>query len=225
MTVIWPMQSLPPRHISVDPVYRSTSGGSALNGFSQVVASDAGVWKVNFSEVPINTQQGENRIAIWRGIGAQLQGRLNACLIECRDYGSYPLPEGFDPNFQWLFDDDTPFDDGTGFEDDVLVASVRFNAKARSSSLTINTNDITFAPGYRFSIGERLYEIREVEWQNSAGGKVKIWPPLRHDISAGDACEFYKLKLRVRLATDQEMELPLDFGRWSFPSVNFVEDV
>ena len=31
--------------------------------------------------------------------------------------------------------------------------------------------------------------------------------------------------LRVRLASDSEMYLPLEYGRWSFPSVNFLEDL
>jgi hypothetical protein len=29
----------------------------------------------------------------------------------------------------------------------------------------------------------------------------------------------------MRLASDDAMDLPLDFDRWGFPSVNFIEDV
>nr|WP_323130860.1 hypothetical protein [Sinorhizobium medicae] len=50
-------------------------------------------------------------------------------------------------------------------------------------------------------------------------------PPARETTVAGQRVELDDPVCRMRLASDAEMDLPLDYGRWSFPTVNFIEDV
>ena len=84
---------------------------------------------------------------------------------------------------------------------------------------------VELEPPQRFSIGERMYQIKSISEQDDTTATIRIWPPLRDFVGSGAELEFDRPVLRVRLATDQEMDLPLEFGRWSFPSVNFIEDL
>lgn len=58
-----------------------------------------------------------------------------------------------------------------------------------------------------------------------ATAQITFRPPLREAVPAGTNLEFDDPVCRMRLATDSEMDLPLDLGRFSFPTVNFVEDL
>ncbi len=59
----------------------------------------------------------------------------------------------------------------------------------------------------------------------SSTHRITFRPPLREAASIGDRLEFDDPVVRVKLATDAEMDLALDYNRFSFPTVSFVEDV
>ncbi|WP_246670746.1 hypothetical protein [Aminobacter sp. MDW-2] len=229
MAIIWPCSRLVPRNISVDPASRTMAGPASVSGFAQVVASDAGLWKATYGEIPVRDTQGLNLVQLWRAISVQAEGRLNPLLICVHDIERKPYPAGTsdaDLEGQVPHSDNAFFDDDTGYVSSVIDVSLSADAAVRATTLYVTkalSGDLE--PGHRFSIGERLYQIRSVTAQDAASATIKIWPPLREAWSSGARLEFDRPVLRVRLASDKEMDLPLELGRWSFPSVNFIEDL
>lgn len=229
MAIIWPCSRLVPRNISVDSASRTMAGPASVSGFTQVVASDAGLWKATYEEIPVRDTQGVGLVQLWRAIAVQAEGRLNPLLICVHDIERKPYPAGTsdaDLEGQVPHADDALFDDDTGYVSSVIDVSLSANAAVRATTLVV-TKSLSgdLEPGHRFSIGERLYQIRSVTNQDAASATIKIWPPLREAWSTGARLEFDRPVLRVRLASDKEMDLPLELGRWSFPSVNFIEDL
>jgi len=217
------MEALPPRHIAVDLMPRTVSGGLALNGSAQVISSDAGVWLASFSEIPVNTQQGQNRITLWRAISGMAEGRLNPILIGAWDSGAPEIPASLASPI--THSDGATFSDGAGYAQSIFPAFTSDAYPVRATRIRIDKAQFTVQPGYRFSIGERLYQVKAIVAQTSSFARFDITPPLREAVPANASVEFAKPVLRVRLATDGEMKLPLDYGRWSFPTVNFIEDI
>ncbi|WP_026227238.1 hypothetical protein [Hoeflea sp. 108] len=229
MAIIWPCSRLVPRNISVDPASRTMAGPASVSGFTQVVASDAGLWKATYEEIPVRDAQGIGLVQLWRAIAVQAEGRLNPILICVHDIERKPFPIGLsdaDLKGEVPHSDDALFDDGAGYVSSVIDVSLLSDATIRSTMLNvIKALSGDLEPGHRFSIGERLYQVRSVVAQDAVTATIKIWPPLREAWHAGSRLEFDRPVLRVRLASDKEMDLPLELGRWSFPTVNFIEDL
>lgn len=220
MTILWPINILPPRDLSVDIAPRSLAGPSSVSGFGQVVASDAGLWKIVYGSVPVLTEQ---RVKAWRAIDNLLEGRLNPILVPIeRRYQPYAAAD------EGLYeavphDDETYFDDGSGYLGMVIDVVAASNAAVRAVSMTVT---VTYAddiqPGQHFSVGERLYRIRSFDEDT---GVMTFRPPLREAVSIGDRLEFDFPVCRMKLQTDSEMNLGLGYNRWGTPSVAFIEDL
>jgi hypothetical protein len=106
---------------------------------------------------------------------------------------------------------------------DVTLASA-IPLRGVSANITI-TAAAQIQPGQHFSIGERLYRVRTIDYTSDTTATITFRPPAREAANLGARLEFDFPVCRMRLASDGEMDLPLDYGRWSFPTVNFVEDV
>jgi hypothetical protein len=71
-----------------------------------------------------------------------------------------------------------------------------------------------------------MYRIRTVQMTGANTATITFRPPAREAVSAGTEMEFDRPVCRMRLATDAEMDLDLDLvAPWSYPTVNFIEDV
>ncbi|PRA54070.1 hypothetical protein CQ062_13460 [Ochrobactrum sp. MYb68] len=200
------------------------SGGTAINGFSQVVASDAGIWKATFDQVVIRNAQ---QVKAWRAIRAHTEGRLRPILICLCEGRRRPLPPGVGPSNPALpHSDEAFFADDSGYITGLIGIKTSASAALRATTLVLSKqSSADLEPGQRFSIGERLYEIRKVVSQSNSSATVNIWPPLREAIHSGSDVEFDRPVLRVRLETDAEMDLMLELNRFGSPTVNFVEDM
>jgi len=225
MTIRWPLDALPPRNMSLDIASRSLSGPSSVSGYAQVSASSAGIWKMTYDQIPVLT---ENAVVCFRAISAILEGRLGSILVPI--YRRYqPVPDGAED--AGLFDpvphsDDAFFSDGSGYVGrviDVQLTSAVVKG-ATSASIAINVAGL-IQPGQHFSIGERLYRLKAVSYTSDTTASITFTPPARDAVSAGDNLEFDDPVCRMRLASDSEMDLPLEYDRWAFPTVQFLEDV
>lgn len=225
MTIRWPVAVLVPRTVSFDVASRTLAGPSAASGFTQVSASSAGIWKATFADVRVATEQ---HALAWRAISALLEGRLGSILVPlCRGY--QPKPDGAEAAGLWdpvPHSDDAFFDDDTGYVGrviDVQLTSALVKG-AVSADVTINVaGDIQ--PGQHFSLGERLYRIKSVTSTGATSATITFTPPAREAASAGDNLEFDDPVVRCRLASDTEMDLPLEMRRFASPTVNFIEDI
>lgn len=224
MTIRWPDQVLSPRALSVDIAPRSLSGPSSISGAVQVVSSDAGIWRVTFEGIPVVNEQ---KVKAWRGVAGLLEGRLNAIVVPISRFYQPAWVEGEDELVEPVpHSDDAFFSDGSGYVGSVNEVTLAGSVAARATTANVSiAYGGTLEPGQHFSIGERLYRIRTVTYTSDTAATITFRPPLREAASLGDRLEFDDPVVRVKLATDDEMQLPLDYNRWAFVAVNFVEDV
>lgn len=221
MTIRWPVAVLPPRHVMFDIASRTLAGPASVSGRTQVAASDAGVWKATFGNVLV---RGADAVLTFRAIANLLEGRLGSILVPlCRGYQPVLAAELYEPV---PHDDDALFDDDSGYVGSTVEAELASGAAARAVSATI---DIAYGgilqPGQHFSIGERLYRLRTVVYSGESTAAITFRPPLRESASAGTRLEFDEPVVRMRLASDAEMDLELQLRRFGNPTVSFIEDV
>ncbi len=222
MTLRWPVGVLRPQNVSFDIAPRSLAGPSSVSGKTQVVSSDAGIWKVAYSGVVVRDRQS---VLAFRGISTILEGRLVPILVPlCRGYQPVP-PEADEYN---LYDtvphsDETPFSDGAEYQGGVISVMAADGAPVRAVSMRVDVGlagDIQ--PGQHFSIGERLYRVRSFDADT---GELTFRPPLRDAVEAAADLNFDDPVCRMRLASDTEMDLELALRRFGNPTVSFIEDV
>ncbi|TPN43204.1 hypothetical protein [Mesorhizobium sp. B1-1-7] len=223
MSIRWPCDVLVARDVSFDLAPRSLAGPASVSGATQVVASDAGIWKATYGSIVVNKR---NAVLAHRAIAALLEGRLGSIVVPlCRAW--QPVPEGavaaglYEPV---PHSDGAFFSDGSGYAIgaviDVIAAA---DADIRATTLTAVVNyagDIQ--PGQHFSVGERLYRIRSYD---PVTGTMTIRPPLRDAVATGDRLDFDDPVCRMRLLNDDGMDLELSLRKFGTPTVQFIEDV
>lgn len=222
MTIRWPNGVLRPQNVSFDIAARSLSGPASVNGKSQVVSSDAGIWKATFGSLLVRDRAA---VLTHRAISTLLEGRLNPILVPlCRGY--QPIPG--EARQYALYDhvphsDETPLSDGSEYQGGVISVYASSGAPMRAVSMAVTVEiagDIQ--PGQHFSLDERLYGVRSFDADTD---ELSFRPPLREAVEDGARLEFDDPVCRMRLATDDAMDLELALRRFGSPTVNFIEDV
>lgn len=222
-TIRWPIKVLPARNVQFDIASRSLSGPASISGAVQVVSSDAGIWKATLDGIIVT---GRQSILAWRGIANLLEGRLGSILVPlCKGYQPF-LPEWGSLYAPVPHSDDAYFSDGAGYVSQVIDVTLAGSVAARavSANVHISVADM-LQPGQHFSIGERLYRLRTVTYTSDTTAAITFRPPLREAASLGDRLNFDDPVCRMRLASDSEMDLPLELNRTARPTISFVEDV
>lgn len=227
----WPRRLLCGLSKSFDPAYRTTSGGSGRVGLGQVIASDAGVWKSTVGSIPVLQNDRHSTIILWRAIDGLLGGRTGEIAMPVSTRGRRPLPDGVtdddvDSESDVPHDDEAPFDDDSEYDGSFIEVEVAADAALRATTLVLTKNvcgDIE--PGMDFSIGVRLYRVKRVTAQSAGAATIVINFPLREAVTAGSHCEFEHPVCLMRLASDQEMDLPVELNRKALPTINMVEAV
>lgn len=220
MTIAWP-HTLQPRVSGVHKRARTIAGSASLAGVSQIIASDAGLWVAELSEFPVVTPE---RIRLWRALEGQINGRANPVVVPICDMDRGPRPWG---EATIPHSDETLFDDGTGYYGPAYLATANAAAAQRATTIQILTSsgnvDMPTA-GHFFSMRQRLYSITAILSTAGYITTAKIFPPLREAISQGDGIDFGRPVCRMRLASDDAMDLTLDNQKRGFPSVMLIED-
>lgn len=224
MTIRWPCDMLVARDVSFDIASRSLAGPTSVSGKTQTVSTDAGLWKATLGSIVIRDRS--TRLA-FRAIANLLEGRLNPILVPvCR--GDQPIIDGTVAD--GLYDevphsDDAFFDDDTGYVGgSIEVISAAMDARAVFGAITIAYGG-TLEAGQHFSIGERLYRLRTVEYTGVNTANITFRPPLREAVAYGTYLNFDDPVCRMRLVSDDQMDLDLQLRRFGNPSVSFIEDV
>ncbi|KFB10329.1 hypothetical protein [Nitratireductor basaltis] len=222
-TIVWPLEVLPPREIMAEIAPRSLAGPSSISGVTQVVATDAGIWKVSFVGVPVVDQQ---KVLAWRGINSILEGRMTPVIVPLSRWYQ-PVPDGQDHLYGPVpHSDSSPFSDGSKYQGQVIDVTLASNVPVRGTTATIDINNAgLIQPGQRFSIGERLYQVKTISYSSDEQATITFRPPAREAASIGDRLNFDFPVCKMRLVSDSSMDMGLDYGRWSFPTVSFIEDV
>jgi hypothetical protein len=226
MTIRWPDEVLRPQNVSFDLDSRSLAGPASVSGATQVISSDAGLWKATLGEIIVKSRQA---VLAHRAIAALLEGRLGSILIPlCRGYGPSSgavLTADEEALFAEIpHSDDAFFDDDTGYVGSLTDVVLAADAAVRATTLMVTVNYAAddIQPGQHFSIGERLYRIRTFD---ATTGTMTIRPPLREAVTASDVLNFDDPCCRMRLLQDDGLDLELSLRRFSSPSVQFIEDL
>jgi hypothetical protein len=225
MTILWPRSVLKPKRDPFNIAPRTLAGPSSVSGVAQVSASDAGIWKATFADIII--KRGTASILAFRAISTLLEGRLHPILVpRCCAY------QPFDPDWGKALQkvphsDASPFSDGGLYRSRAIDIRLTSNIPLRGTTANIALIAAgQLQPGQDFSIGERMYRIRTIQMTGSNTATITFRPPAREAVAAGTEMEFDRPVCRMRLATDAEMDLDLDLvSPWSYPTVNFIEDV
>lgn len=223
MTILWPIHTLPARDVSFDIASRTLAAPVSIGGATQVVSSDAGLWRVTLGNVVVNRR---DRVLAYRAIANLLEGRLGSILIpHCR--GFQPASGNADLFEPVPHDDDAPFGDDATYEGGATSVQLSSGVSARgvSANVVINYSVGDIEPGQVFSLGDRMYRLRTVVYTTPATASITFRPPLRESAAEGDFLEFDSPVVRCRLADDAGMDLDLQLRRFGNPTVNFIEDV
>jgi len=224
MTIRWPEDVLRPQNVSFNIAPRSLAGPTSVSGVTQIVASDAGLWKITFGSIIVKDRAA---VITHRAISTLLEGRLQPILVPfCRAY----QPASAVGTADGLYDevphsDDAFFDDDTGYVGgSTEVVSAAMDARAVSGAVTIAYGG-PIEPGQVFSIGERAYRLRTVVYTGTNTANITFRPPLREAAPYGTFLNFDDPIVRCRLASDDSMDLELALRRFATPTVQFVEDL
>ena len=227
-TILWPINTLRAQNVAFDIASRSLAAPASVSGVSQVVASDAGIWKATLGGIVVRSREA---VIAFRALANLLEGRLNPVMVPtCRAY--QPIPSGFTSTTAAALLDDVPHSDDAFFEDDTgyggstanIVLTNSVASRAVSANITIEYGG-QLEPGMFFSLGDRLYRVRTAVYSTPTAAAITFRPPLREAATAGDVLEIDRPACRMRLLDDSQMDLELQLRRFSNPSVSFIEDL
>lgn len=207
-----------PDGIEADLERRVISGGTALNGEEDVIATDGGGrWFFELTEpylddVPV--------AKAWRASAAYLDGGARPIIVSLCDCRYQPT-SGFS---QVPHSDGAPFSDDSEYTQGSASVTLAASAALRATSIQVEIESLPedLIGGEKFSIRhatmlDRWYEIAEVR----DDGWLTIRPPLREATPAGAELNFDDPRCVMRL--DGEMRSPTTLGFIDSPGARFVE--
>lgn len=224
--IYWPEEVLKPQAVSANIVPRNLRGPANSRGFAQVSSNSAGLWSIEFTDIPVVSA---NAIKAWRSVASIMEGQANPIVVPLLDFSRAPTPSGltrnsFCANMTVPHSDDTPHDDGSPYAqgwNDIRVAQVANTGAVQISVTKVGSG--TLETGQRFSINDRANEIKSIVSQDATSAVIKLVLPLREPIYTYEYLEFDRPRTKVRLASDDEMNLDLAYNRHGFKSVKFIE--
>ncbi len=222
MAIVWPYDILTPRHMEASFMPGTQRGNTSLEGVSQRVSSDAGLWKVEMEGFTLGTPA---QIKLWRALAALVEGGLEQIIMPVEDLDRAPEPR--DSVGGILHAGGVPFAGGVGYRVGLYDASVATAAALRATEIVLDHRGFTAPdPGTRLSIGVRYHQLKSVLAEADGQTTYKISPPLRDPVIAKAPVRFDRPRLLCRLSRATDMELkPLDHGRWGTADLTLIEDV
>jgi len=196
----------------------TTSGGTSLSGFEDVIRTDGGGFlSVEFSSG--ETWERQDTLA-WRAIADAMDGGATAVVVHFCDRLHQPV--GVVQRVP--HSDQTPFADEALYRSSGASASLLADAPLRATTIRLGiVSELPLIGGELFTIvhptwGERAYRIIAID-----GGTVQIRPPLREAAPAGTTLDFDDPRCRMRLSGAPSNAT--NMGRFQAVSARFVEDM
>lgn len=225
MLYIWPAHIFNPTSIKADPVENVITGGAALNGDEDVIATDGGGrWKITFGGIVLRSPK---LIRAWDAWTSHMAGGARAFLAPLVSGQTAPRPfagSGI-ARPSALHADDDLFATAVGYASPFIVATTVGNAALRATALTINVaQGARLNGGEKFSIGRRAHKVERVTARAGQQATVIISPPLRQAVAGGSAVNFEWPVVQAKLIPGQDLTPDLAFGRRADMSISFVED-
>ncbi len=218
-------QSLAPQSASFAKRGLANKSPASLTGLVQTGQIDSGHWQATLNGVPVSQADG---IKAFRALAGTLAGGAGIMRVPVFDKEQRPFPlVGGVPVGEAAtteFTDGSRFTDTTGFKELAVGIAMAVGASrgATKIDVTIATAG-TIRGGEYFSIGERLYIIRQVISVSGADQSWWIWPRLRQAVVAATALNFDAPTCLMRLQAESADDLRTQWGIWAFANLSFVE--
>jgi hypothetical protein len=165
-----------------------SSGG--IFGAGTVIHVENRVWRVTVDLGPLYATEGQ----ALRATFDELRGQYGVVRVPVRQASPQAgalAAVGFDSGV--TFDSDVEFSAET-----LTGITVAESAAAGATLIRLSANPSLMRPGAMFSLpGDRLHRVH-----SAVGAWIKINPPLRSALNAGDAVEFATPMARMRLTQD-----------------------
>lgn len=208
----------------------TVGGGRTLTGAMPLARIDGGgLWMCEMGDVQVSSA---NQVRAWRALAARLDGGATPVVMECRDtrFAPWPLVGGVQlTSNETTNDDNSPLDDDTPYEGDVIEATLVNAVALRATTATIRFSaGGPLVGGEYFSIqhdtfSHRIYRVASVV-VSGTDNTVKFRPPLREAVTAGTRVEFDTPKCVMKLATPDAMDLALELRFHGKANVRLVEE-
>ncbi|MEC9067801.1 MAG: hypothetical protein VX569_11040 [Pseudomonadota bacterium] len=206
----------------VDIELAKMSGGVALNGEEDEIATDGGGrWFAEMGDVALTSR---DKIMAWRAFKAATGGCVDPFIFPICDARHQPTAGK----------SRVPHADGASFDDDTLYSqgdgAAQLTADAALRATTISISLALAKPlvgGERFTLvhpnmRERAYVVGRISEQTASSATFQFHPPLREAAAAGTVVDFNDPRF---VATVQgPMRAPLANPKFARGAVRFVED-
>lgn len=226
MLYVWPAHLFNPKSIKADPVENVITGGQALNGDEDVIATDGGGrWRITFSGIDLRSPK---LIRAWDAWTSHLKGGARAFLCPLVSMQTAPRPSagGGVARPSSIHADDEYFPTSVAYAAPYISATTVGSVPLRATTLVINvTQGARIQGGEKFGLlGRRGHKVERVLSRNGQQATVLISPPTRAAIPGGSAVNFEWPLVQSKLIPGQDLAPDLMFGRRAEMSISFVED-
>lgn len=221
MPYVFPAHIFNPREVSARIVESVISGGKALSGDEDVIATDGGGrWEVSYSGI---TLRSPTQIRAWEAWEGELARGITDVLVPMLSLGSANRSShgrGLMAVSKLLYDDPV-FPSVVSYSAPHIVAHLGAGASVRATSLNIVVDKgAPLTGGEKFSLAGRGYRVV----RETSPGIFKVEPPLRDAASSGAACNFDWPTVKCRSAPGESWSPTIEYGRRAEVSIRFLEN-
>jgi hypothetical protein len=209
----------------------TVSPGQTIHGAAPRIRTDGGgLWRCEYGSINLRSP---DHVRAWRALDVLCDGGMSPIIVPMCDKRHFPAPI-VDGKPVYSIEpiphsDETFFDDGSGYAQNVVDASVMLDAPLRAVSLALSF--VVGGPlrgGEFFSIehptqGWHLYQVGTVDDQGDDGTVITFRPQLREAVTAGTYLEFDRPRCVMMLADPNVMKLTLSMRRFADADVSFLE--
>lgn len=201
----------------------AASSGRTQEGTSQTTNSSGGPrWMLQLSGVWVRERA---QVKAWRALEGLLDNGVTGIIVPFCDarHGPYAHTGGIPHSDGTLFYDDTGYASGAG------QATFDQAAILRATTVFLDMNGATLEGGEHFTPagyaagGPRMHRIVRVKGVVGTVYQCEIRPPLRHAVADGADADFANPRNLMKLASSDEMRLPLEGNRFGNGSPHFEE--
>ncbi len=224
--LVWPHDVLIPAENYPNIVPFTRTGGRALGGAKPSVRTDLGFWTIDYVGILLHSPA---QLRVWEAIKDILSGSSGRIAVPIWVQQSAPWAGGprvgYEPSPTVPHDDDTPFDDGTEYEQGAISIETVGETLIGATVITLRAiaagDDLS---GVFFSYEHALYRTGRVVSVDGNDWTMRISPSIRQTIPAGATLEFDIPTCLVRLVDDDGMNNGQNINRYQPVNVSFEED-
>lgn len=230
MPLTFPAHLFNPASVKMARLGQVVTSPATISGAVQALRTDGGgLWQINYGAMLLRTLDQVRAWRAWEGELAGGAGVVNVPVLDLR-FAPRPLQGGrlMRPGSLANGSDVDPyFPEVVGYGSPVVIATIS-PAGLRSTTVTINVSQGSRAAGGQtFEVnhptwGKRVYQTGRVISRDGQSTTLRIWPPLREDITSTTIINFDWPCLACRLVPDSDISPELSVGRGSV-TASFIE--